>query len=141
MFALFAAVASARQHSHRSRRAAPNASGSAIYNTAISKCGCAYRYGAAGPNEFDCSGLAMWAHKQNGISIPRTAAAQFSSGKSASGAMGDLVFFNYGKGIAHVGICNGAGGMVHAPHTGDVVKIVSFGSYWPKYRAGYKRYY
>ena len=114
-----------------------NASGQQIANTALSKKGCAYVYGAAGPNTFDCSGLTSWAHKQHGINIPRTASQQQKGGKSGSGAVGDVICF--GSPAYHVGICTGSGNFVHAPHTGDVVKVTAI-----KYMSGpitYRRYW
>ena len=90
MFALFSIVCDSRihrrsyGHHHHSRPtketdqefAVSNGNGDTIASKAISKIGCKYVYGAAGPNTFDCSGLSQWCHKQVGISIPRTASAQ-----------------------------------------------------------------
>lgn len=93
-------------------------------NFALGKRGSAYVWGATGPSTFDCSGLTQWAFKQAGVSIPRTAAAQQGSGTSVSRANlqpGDLVF--YGSPAYHVGIYIGNNQMVHAPTTGDVVKV------------------
>ncbi|WP_027943279.1 C40 family peptidase [Amycolatopsis taiwanensis] len=93
-------------------------------NFALGKRGSPYVWGATGPEKFDCSGLTQWAFKQAGISIPRTAAQQQSSGTAVSRANlqpGDLVF--YGSPAYHVGIYVGDGKMVHAPTTGDVVKV------------------
>ena len=97
--------------------------GASIYNKAKSKLGCAYVWGATGPNTFDCSGLVQWAHKQCGISIPRVSKDQARGGRAGSKAKGDVVAF--GNPVHHVGICDGAGKYIHAPQTGDVVKISS----------------
>ena len=71
----------------------------------------------------------MWAYAQVGVSLPHNAAAQHGSGtpvdRSALQA-GDLVFFD---GDGHVGIYIGNGQFVHAPHTGDVVKISNLDGY------------
>jgi cell wall-associated NlpC family hydrolase len=83
-----------------------------------------YRWAAAGPDSFDCSGLTMWAWARAGVSLPHSSRAQFDMGTHVSQgelAPGDLVFF--GSPIHHVGIYIGNGNMINAPQTGDVVKI------------------
>jgi cell wall-associated NlpC family hydrolase len=95
-----------------------------VVDYARSRLGCPYRWGAAGPSEFDCSGLAMWCYAKVGISLPHFSGAQINVGQRVSLAdlqPGDLVFF--GSPIHHVGIYIGGGMMIHAPHTGTVVKI------------------
>ncbi|MDX6353060.1 MAG: peptidoglycan DL-endopeptidase CwlO [Streptomyces sp.] len=91
---------------------------------AKSKLGVPYVYGATGPNSYDCSGLTQAAWAAAGVSIPRVASAQYSYGTKITAAdlqPGDLVFFY--SGISHVGLYIGGGEMIHAPHTGTVVKI------------------
>lgn len=86
-----------------------------------------YVYAAVGPDSFDCSGLTMTAYAAAGISMPHYSGAQYSSlPHVALDAMlpGDLVFWGSGGG-SHVGIYVGNGLMIHAPHTGDVVKIAA----------------
>ena len=103
-----------------------------------------YVYGAAGPDSFDCSGLAYYCHNKQ---IPRTASAQSSgSGKSISKGnlqAGDLMFWNTGgNGVSHTTIYIGNGRMIHAPKTGDVVKEVdSSSSYWDPKFVNAKRYW
>jgi peptidoglycan DL-endopeptidase CwlO len=83
-----------------------------------------YVYGATGPNSFDCSGLTQAAWAAAGVSIPRTTYAQVDFGTRVTASQlspGDLVFFY--SSISHVGLYIGNGEMIHAPHTGDVVKI------------------
>jgi cell wall-associated NlpC family hydrolase len=66
----------------------------------------------------------MYAYGKAGITLPRTSSAQSTFGKAVSRSQlqpGDLVFF--GSPVHHVGIYLGDGKMVHAPDTGDVVKI------------------
>jgi cell wall-associated NlpC family hydrolase len=81
-----------------------------------------YKYGAAGPTLFDCSGLTMAAWKNAGVSLDHNAASQWNQvahiPRSAL-APGDLVFYN---GLGHVAIYVGNNSVVHAPHTGDHVR-------------------
>jgi cell wall-associated NlpC family hydrolase len=82
-----------------------------------------YIWGASGPNSFDCSGLVCYVFAQIGLRLPRVTFAQVNCGRAVSSselAPGDLVFF---RSNAHVGIYLGGGCFIHAPHTGDVVKI------------------
>ncbi|MGE5677905.1 MAG: NlpC/P60 family protein [Pseudomonadota bacterium] len=85
-----------------------------------------YRWGAEGPDSFDCSGLVYYVYGKLGISLPRVARDQAGAGKYVSKEdleYGDLVFFaRDGKNINHVGIYAGNGEFIHAPETGDVVK-------------------
>ncbi|MEU2713970.1 NlpC/P60 family protein [Streptomyces sp. NPDC007205] len=105
---------------------APPASGraGAAFSAAQSQIGKPYVYGATGPSSFDCSGLTSWAYAQAGVSIPRTSEAQANIGTRISSAgdlqVGDLVFF-YGD-LHHVGLYAGNGQVLHAPHTGAVVR-------------------
>jgi cell wall-associated NlpC family hydrolase len=95
-----------------------------VVDYARSRLGCRYVWAASGPNTFDCSGLTMWCYAKVGISLPHSSQAQINVGQRVSLAdlqPGDLVFF--GHPIHHVGIYIGGGMMIHAPHTGDVVKI------------------
>ena len=93
-----------------------------------SKLGAPYVYGAAGPSQFDCSGLMQWAYRQAGVSIPRTSQSQAGAGTNvgtniANAKPGDLVIY-YGD-RHHVGMYVGGGQVIHAPHTGAVVRYVS----------------
>jgi peptidoglycan DL-endopeptidase RipA len=92
-------------------------------------------WGQGGPTGFDCSGLALWAWAQVGVSLPHYSGYQFTSGArvSRSNLMpGDLVFWAYDPAdpgsIHHVAIYIGGGRVVQAPQTGDVVKISSMWS-------------
>ncbi|WP_020671488.1 C40 family peptidase [Amycolatopsis nigrescens] len=103
---------------------APGPAAQTAINAALNKMGSPYVWGATGPSQFDCSGLTSWAYKQAGISIPRSSRAQSTNGTPVSRDQlqpGDLVFF-YSP-VSHVGIYIGNGQMVHAPTSGDVVKI------------------
>ena len=103
---------------------APSQAAQEAINVALSKLGSDYVWGATGPSTFDCSGLTLYAYKQAGITLPRTSSAQAGTGVAVPRSQlqpGDLVFF--GSPVHHVGIYLGDGKMVHAPDTGDVVKI------------------
>jgi cell wall-associated NlpC family hydrolase len=85
-----------------------------------------YAWGASGPGSFDCSGLTAWAWRAAGVNLPHSAAAQQGLGSPVSRGNlqpGDLVFF--GSPAYHVAMYLGSGLVIHAPTTGDVVKIVS----------------
>lgn len=103
---------------------------SEVVNIALSKLGAPYKWAASGPNSFDCSGFTMWVYAQVGVALPHSSRAQINVGQRVSRENlkpGDLVFFGRGT-IHHVGIYIGGGNYVHAPSTGDVVKISSLGS-------------
>ncbi|RAG85384.1 hypothetical protein DN069_12050 [Streptacidiphilus pinicola] len=93
------------------------------FAAAQTKLGSPYVYGATGPDSFDCSGLTQWAYAQAGVSLGRTTYDQINDGTPVSSTadlqVGDLIFFN---GDSHVGIYAGNGMVLHAPHTGTVVK-------------------
>ncbi|WP_170075928.1 NlpC/P60 family protein [Paraclostridium dentum] len=87
-----------------------------------------YVWGATGPNSFDCSGLTQYVYKQFGIDITRTTSTQINAGTSVSKSdlqLGDLVFTS----STHVGIYVGNNQIIHAPQSGDVVKISKIWSY------------
>ncbi|WP_435805881.1 NlpC/P60 family protein [Streptomyces canus] len=80
-------------------------------------------WGAAGPGSYDNSGLTQAAWKVAGVSLPRTALGQASTGTAVSlYAMqpGDLVFFH--DDFSHVGLCTGNGMMIHAPGPGSSIR-------------------
>ncbi|HEY3464022.1 MAG TPA: NlpC/P60 family protein [Amycolatopsis sp.] len=103
---------------------APTAAAQTALDAALSKLGSPYKWGATGPSTFDCSGLMLWAYKQAGITLPRSSREQSTFGAAVPRDQlqpGDLVF--YYSPVSHVGMYLGDGKMVHAPDTGDVVKI------------------
>jgi cell wall-associated NlpC family hydrolase len=100
---------------------------------ALRYLGVPYRWGGASPAGFDCSGLVMYVYAQLGISLPHFAAAQYGYGSPVSRDQlqpGDLVFF---ENLNHVAIYIGGGQVVHAPTTGDVVKISNISDWGSSY--------
>lgn len=102
-----------------------SASGNAIVNYAYQLLGKPYVYGATGPNSFDCSGFTQYVFKNAaGINLSRTTYTQINEGVPVSRENlqpGDLIFTHAG----HVGIYVGNNQFIHAPRTGDVVKVSS----------------
>jgi peptidoglycan DL-endopeptidase CwlO len=109
---------------------APNPTAAAAVRAALGQVGKPYRWGATGPASFDCSGLVRFAYAQAGLSLPRTSRQQWSAGRHVpvDGLRpGDLVFWARDPAdpatIHHVGLYVGQGLMVHAPHTGALVRV------------------
>jgi cell wall-associated NlpC family hydrolase len=100
--------------------------GAQVVAIAMRYLGVPYRWGGASPSTgFDCSGFTMYVFAQIGVSLPHYAAAQYRMGVPVSRdqlQQGDLVFF---RGLGHMGMYIGGGNFIHAPQTGDVVKISS----------------
>lgn len=97
---------------------------------ALTQLGKPYRWAGAGPHVYDCSGLTMRAWERAGVRLDHWTGTQWTSGPHVAIdelQRGDLVFFGKVKGdprsIHHVGIYIGDGLMVHAPRTGDVVRV------------------
>jgi cell wall-associated NlpC family hydrolase len=109
---------------------APPSTHSGAADAALGQLGTPYVWAGSQPGGFDCSGLVMWAFAQVGVSLPHSSYAQYGYGVPVSRDQlqpGDLVFFD---GLGHVGIYIGGDQFVHAPHTGDVVKISSLNEGW-----------
>ena len=108
----------------------PELAGAAgVVAAALDKLGAPYGWGAAGPEQFDCSGLMFWAHQQQGKTIPRTSQAQLAGGTPVARAElqpGDIV--GYYPGVTHVGMYIGNGQLVHASDYGVPVQVVSVDS-------------
>lgn len=103
--------------------------------------GTPYVFGGTSSSGFDCSGFVQHVFAMLGMSIPRTADAQFYAGKKITGKMraGDLVFFQtYLPGPSHVGIYLGHGKFVHASSHGVMVSSLNE-SYWANRYIGAKR--
>lgn len=96
---------------------------------ACSQAGKPYVWAADGPSSYDCSGLTLAAWATQGISMPHNAAAQRDTMPYVSRAnlkIGDLVF--YFSDIHHVAIYVGDGKVMHAPTSGDVVRMAEMGN-------------
>jgi cell wall-associated NlpC family hydrolase len=131
--ALAAASSSSSSSSTQISRSIPRvhdipASGRAevAVQTALAQVGDPYVYGAAGPDAFDCSGLTMYSWAAAGVSLSHSSSVQAGTGTqvSLSDLMpGDLIF--YYSPISHVAMYIGHGMIVHAPHPGESVQVVS----------------
>lgn len=109
--------------------ARPGQGNAAAARIAIRYLGVPYVWGGAGPTGFDCSGLPSYAYAQIGVSVPHYTVAIWNAfPRVPRGELlaGDLVFFHD---LGHMGIYLGAGLFVHAPHTGDVVKVSDLRTY------------
>ncbi len=120
--------------------------GQEAVNIAAQFLGVPYVWGGTGPSGFDCSGLMQYCYKQLGYNINRVADAQMRNGVAVSRdelAPGDLVGFYSSPGsgyVSHIGMYVGDGIMIHAPHTGDVVRYANIESgYYSERFAGGRR--
>jgi cell wall-associated NlpC family hydrolase len=99
-------------------------------SVALHQVGDPYRYGAAGPSAFDCSGLMQYSFRKAGIRIPRTSSAQAGRAHHIAKSRlrrGDLMFFHHGGGVYHAAMflkwSRGHAVMVHSPGTGKRVQL------------------
>jgi peptidoglycan DL-endopeptidase CwlO len=116
-----------------------NTVGGQALQAAFSREGDPYVWGSAGPTQFDCSGLVVWAYAQEGIALPHYTGDLWNSGMHVARSdlePGDLVFFF--AGISHVGIYIGNGLMIDAPDFGETVQVqpVWWGAYDGAVRIG-----
>jgi peptidoglycan DL-endopeptidase CwlO len=110
-----------------------------VVGYAMSFVGTPYVWGGASPSGFDCSGFVMYVYAHFGVSLPHSSYAQYGYGSPVSMSQlqpGDLVFFD---GLGHVGIYVGGGSFIHAPHTGDVVKVSSLTGWYASTFVGGRR--
>lgn len=120
-------------------------SGADLVNAAEKELGDPYVFGAEGPNSFDCSGLIQYIFRKYGIKTPRTAHEQQRFGTAVTRANlqpGDLIFFSWNgsDSAEHEGMYVGNGEMIHAPHTGTVVKRVKLSSYYWANAIAFRRF-
>ena len=121
---------------------APAANNGSLLGIAHSLSGVRYQYGGTTLSGFDCSGFTSYVFRQAGRSIPRTAAGQYSATSRVSRAQaqpGDLVFFNQGGGIDHVGIYLGGGSFIGAQSSTGVAVASLNSGYWANYVVGFGR--
>jgi cell wall-associated NlpC family hydrolase len=122
---------------YRSRVAAQRKDAKKALRFARKQIGKPYRWGADGPNAYDCSGLVMAAWRKAGVKLPRVTYSQYRKvdRKVKFGDLkpGDLVFFH---GRSHVGLYVGHDKFLHAPHSGAKVRINKLGSRRKKQFAG-----
>lgn len=111
---------------------AANANSGSVVAIAKSYIGSKYVYGGSSPSGFDCSGFTSYVYKQHGVSLSRTAAAQYNNGVGVSRENlqpGDLVMFgSSASNINHVGIYIGGGQIVHAANKSRGVTIDTINS-------------
>jgi len=109
--------------------AAGSSANAAAAQYALQFLGVPYVWGGASPSGFDCSGLATYVFAKYGKSVPHYTGAIWNAFPHVSVSdlqVGDMVFFH---GLGHMGIYLGGDQFVHAPHTGDVVKVSQFSTY------------
>ncbi|MDX6646411.1 MAG: peptidoglycan DL-endopeptidase CwlO [Miltoncostaeaceae bacterium] len=120
--------------------------GAAAVRDALGFLGTPYVWGGASPSGgFDCSGLVQYVFARHGVSVPHFAASQAALGAPVARdalAPGDVVSFADATGyVHHIGIYVREGWFVHAPHTGDVVKLSQLSTpYYAAQYAGARRY-
>jgi cell wall-associated NlpC family hydrolase len=114
--------------------AVPAGAGGVAATAALSKQGTPYGWGAKGPDRFDCSGLTQWAWAQAGVRLGNDTYSQVTQGVPVVPGdvrAGDLIFpqndFD-GRGPGHVQLAISPTEVVHAPQTGDVVRIAAMPS-------------
>ncbi|HTX56851.1 MAG TPA: C40 family peptidase [Candidatus Acidoferrales bacterium] len=115
----------------------------ALTRSALKFLGVPYVFGGTTSSGFDCSGYVQHVFAMLGISLPRTADAQYDAGHRIVGGMrpGDLVFFQtYAAGASHVGIYLGKGKFVHASSSQGVMISSLHDSYWAARFIGAKRF-
>ncbi|WPC44563.1 NlpC/P60 family protein [Clostridium sp. JS66] len=109
-----------------SRGASVSLGSNAVVNYAYSFIGTPYVWGGTSPSGFDCSGFTQYVYAHFGVGLGRTTYEQINDGSTVSRDQlqpGDLVLFGTSSNPHHVGIYVGNGMYIHAPQTGDVVKV------------------
>ena len=117
---------------------APSSHYGGVVGVAMQYLGTPYVWGGASPGGFDCSGFVMYVYAQVGVSLPHSAMRSTAWAFRSPTILqpGDLVFFD---GLGHVGIYIGGGQFIHAPHTGDVVKISALSGWYSPATFGARR--
>ncbi len=123
---VYASAVSRTSLSRGSSSVTPSASSNAIVSYAYGFIGTPYLWGGTSPSGFDCSGFTQYVFAKFGIGLGRTTFEQINDGSAVSRDQlqpGDLVLFGSSSNPHHVGIYTGNGMYIHAPHTGDSVKV------------------
>ena len=118
---------------------APPARYGGVVAVAMRYLGVPYVWGGSTPSGFDCSGFTMYVYAQIGVSLPHYTGAQWQMGTAVARnelQPGDLMFFD---GLGHEGMYIGNNQFIHAPHTGDVVKISSLTGWYSSTYMGARR--
>jgi cell wall-associated NlpC family hydrolase len=118
---------------------APPSQYGGVVGIAMRYLGVPYAWGGESPAGFDCSGFVAYVYSQVGVSLPHYTGAQWNMGVPVGRSdlqPGDLVFFD---GLGHVGLYIGGNEFIHAPHTGDVVKISSISGWYADTYVGARR--
>jgi cell wall-associated NlpC family hydrolase len=120
-----------------------------LVSTSKRYIGTPYRWGGQGPGGFDCSGYVQYVYRRAaGVELPRSSSEQYASGRGRfvgrnSLQPGDLVFFaTSGRGVSHVGLYLGNNQFIHAPSSGNLVRIDSLNDpyYWRDRYVGAKSF-
>jgi hypothetical protein len=119
-----------------------------ILTTAKKQLGTPYVWAGSSPDGFDCSGFTSYVMSKNGSKLPRRAVDQYNDApkvKAKNAQKGDLVFFDNGSGVSHVGIVVSEKGsplmMIHSSSSkGVIVTDVTKSAYWTKRLKGFGTY-
>lgn len=124
-FAL-ASTSSSKINLSRGSLSISGGSNSDVVSYAYNFLGTPYKWGGTSPSGFDCSGFTQYVYNHFGVGIGRSTYDQINDGVPVSRDQlkpGDLVMFGSSGSPNHTGIYVGNGMYIHAPHTGDVVKV------------------
>jgi cell wall-associated NlpC family hydrolase len=115
-----------------------------VVGAALALRGVPYRNGGSDPTGFDCSGFIWYVFERQGISVPRTVAAQFQAGRPVGAGNlqpGDLVFFETsGTSASHVGVVVSEDDFIHAPSSRGEVRVEHLSTpYWSSRFVGARR--
>jgi cell wall-associated NlpC family hydrolase len=116
------------QERERQARAASTSPGQRAVEEAHRHVGKPYRYGATGPDSFDCSGLTGYVWRAAGVQLPRTSRDQYAATQRISRSdlqPGDLIFYH--QPVSHVAIYIGDGRIIEAPNSSSRVRISETG--------------